>query len=353
MNRAALAFERPADRQATRPPEERGVARDDVRLMVTTPAGHQHARFGDLPAFLDPGTLLVVNRSATLPASLPAEGAIGRFRLNLATRYGAGVWLAEPRRGPADPGPLPLRPGDDIRAAGLAGRVIAPYPALPRLLFVRFEGDVHRAMARAGSPIRYGYIEPPIPPLDAYQTMFADTPGSAEMPSAARPFTPRVVAALRASGVQLASVVLHTGVSSLEVETDNIDDHPLQPEPFVVPRETAAAVNAARLEGRAVIAVGTTVVRAIESARAAGHGQGTSGQPELRATAGFTRRFIRPGHGARIVDGLLTGFHDPHASHLALLFALAHPDLVHHAYAEAVRREYLWHEFGDSHLIVG
>lgn len=347
MSRSALAFERPPEAHATRPPEARGVGRDGVRLLVTTESGHEHARFRDLPSFLPPGALLVVNRSATLPASLPATVAAAdrasAFRLNLSTRYGGGVWLAEPRRSHAEPGPLPLFPGDALRVAGLAARVLAPHPGIPRLAFVRIGGDLARAMAAAGEPIRYGYLEPPFPPLAAYQTMFARFPGSAEMPSAARPFTPRVVASLRARGVRIAWVVLHTGVSSLEVETDRLEDHPLFAEPFAVPRTAAAAVNAARRDGRPVIAVGTTVVRALESA--------WDGRA-VRPIRGFTRRFIRPGHAARVATGLLTGLHDPHASHLAMLHALADPALVRDAYGEAVREGYLWHEFGDSHLIM-
>jgi S-adenosylmethionine:tRNA ribosyltransferase-isomerase len=365
VSRSTLAFERPPEAIATRPPEDRGVGRDGVRLLVTTASGHEHARFRDLPSFLPRGTLLVVNRSATLPASLPATvaGATGApeatsgltagrtdgshlpgaFRLNLSTHYGGGVWLAEPRFSHAEPGPLPLFPGDGLRVAGLPARVLAPHPDIPRLVFVRIEGDLARAMAAAGEPIRYGYLEPPFPPLAAYQTLFARFPGSAEMPSAARPFTTRLVASLRARGVRIAWVVLHTGVSSLEVETDRLEDHPLYAEPFSVPRAAAAALNAARREGRPVIAVGTTVVRALESA--------WDGRA-VRPIRGFTRRFVRPGHAARVVTGLLTGLHDPRASHLAMLHALVDPALVRDAYGEAVREGYLWHEFGDSHLIM-
>jgi S-adenosylmethionine:tRNA ribosyltransferase-isomerase len=343
MNRHELVFERPPDRQAARPPEDRGVGRDGVRLLVSTPEGHEHARFPELPRFLAPGTVLVVNRSATLPASLPAEGPLGPFRLNLSTRYGDGVWLAEPRWSAARPGPLPLQAGEAIRVAGLPARPVAPYPGLPRLWFVRIEGDVRAALARTGEPVRYGYLEPPFPPLAAYQTVFSDLPGSAEMPSAARPFTARVIDELRAQGVRLVPVVLHTGVSSLEVEADEVEDQVLYPEPFAVPAETAEAVNAAREQGRPVIAVGTTVVRALESA--------WDGE-RVRPAAGFTRRFVHPGRPARTVDGLVTGLHDPLASHLAMLFAVADPETIRAAYAEAVREGYLWHEFGDSHLIL-
>lgn len=340
MNLAELDFSRPAALQATAPPEARGLERDEVRLLVSGPGGHRHARFHDLADFLNPGDLLVYNDSATLPASLPAEGSVGPFILNLSTHYGKGLWLAEPRWSQSEPGPLPLRAGESIEAAGLRARLLGPYPGLPRLSFVHFEGDVTAAMERYGEPIRYGYVSEPYP-LAAYQTVFAGAPGSAEMPSAARPFTPRVLTRLRLKGVFLAAITLHTGVSSLELEA-RVEAQTLYPEPFEVSPATAKAVNAAKREGRRVIAIGTTVVRALESAW---NGQAVSPK------AGFTRRYIHPGQGVNTVDGLITGFHDPRASHLAMLYALAGKPLIQEAYTEALKGGYLWHEFGDSHFI--
>ena len=342
MKRQELMFPRPPELQASAPPEMRGMARDEARLMISTSSGHTHTRFRHLADFLRSGDLLVVNRSATLPASLPASGAPGAFILNLSTSFGRGLWIAEPRWDSASPGPLPLQAGTSIRAAGLDARLIAPYPGLPRLWFVQFQGDVKRAMRQHGKPIRYGYVERDYP-LDAYQTMFATVPGSAEMPSAAQPFTPRVVAALRAKGVQIAGIVLHTGVSSLEVEAEHIEDHTLYPEPFQVPLATAQAVNDTRQERRRVIAVGTTVVRALESA--------WDGS-QVRPMTAFTRLYVQPARGAHVVNGLITGLHDPVTSHLAMLYTLASQELIRSAYAEAVEQQYLWHEFGDSHLIL-
>jgi S-adenosylmethionine:tRNA ribosyltransferase-isomerase len=345
MKRAALVFDRPDELQASAPPSERGIQRDEVRLLVSSGAGHTHAPFCQLAHFLQPDDLIVVNQSATLAASLPAHSAQDAFILNLSTDYGRNLWLAEPRWSPSQPGPLPLSSGDVVTVANLSARLIAPYPRLPRLWFVAFDGqgdDVMRAMRRHGQPIRYGYVETPYP-LSTYQTLFSTVPGSAEMPSAAHPFTPRVLAALKRKGVQVASIVLHTGVSSLEVEVDDVEDHPLYPEPFTVPITTARAVNAARRAGRRVIAVGTTVVRALETA--------WDGE-KVRPATGFTRVYVHPQRGVYAVDGLLTGLHDPVTSHLAMLYAIAGESLVRSAYAEAVRCRYLWHEFGDSHLIL-
>jgi S-adenosylmethionine:tRNA ribosyltransferase-isomerase len=347
MKRESLLFDRPAELVATRPAEADGRPRDEGRLLVSRSglqAAHTHACFRDLAAFLEPGDLLVVNRSATLPASLPAQRENDEpFLLNLSTHYGGDLWLAEPRFSPAQPGPLPgLPPGLVIRVAGEDARLVAPYPGLPRLWFVQFGGDAAALMARAGRPIRYGYVDDAYD-LSAYQTLFAAYPGSAEMPSAAYPFTRRVVDDLKRRGVGIASIVLHTGVSSLEVEADEVERHPLYPEPYSVPGATAASVNATRRAGRRVIALGTTVVRALESA--------WDGR-EVRPSSGFSRLYVHPGRPPRVVNGLLTGLHDPSTSHLAMLYALAGPEMIRSAYAEAVREGYRWHEFGDSHLIL-
>jgi S-adenosylmethionine:tRNA ribosyltransferase-isomerase len=342
MKRHDLIFDRPAELAATAPAEARGISRDEARLLVSSPNGHTHAHFFDLPQFLNPGDVLVVNQSATLAASLPAYGSVGDFILNVATNYGGGLWLAEPRWSSSEPGPLPLRSGEIIHAGGVECRLISTFPGLPRLWFVQANGDLTTAMEQSGTPIRYGYINQ-AHPLSVYQTIFSTVPGSAEMPSAAYPFTRRVVDDLRVKGVELAGIVLHTGVSSLEVETEIVEDHPLYAEPFRVPRQTAQIVNRALSEGRRVIAVGTTVVRALETAW---DGAG------VRPMEGFTRIYIHPQRGVNVVNGLITGLHDPVTSHLAMLYAIAGQETIRSAYDEAARESYHWHEFGDSHLIL-
>ncbi len=346
MKREELVFSRPLELQATAPAEARGVPRDQARLMVSTssPSGehHQHAHFFDLARFLNPGDLLVVNDSGTLAASLPARSQDECFIVNFATDFGNGTWLVEPRWSTSQPGPLPLRPGEQIEVAGMSVRLIATYPGLPRLWFAQVNGDVRKAMDQVGQPIRYGYVEQDYP-LATYQTVFAQHPGSAEMPSAAYPFTERAVSDLRARGIQIAAITLHTGVSSLEVETEVVEEHPLYPEPFTVSEAAARAVNAAKREGRRVVATGTTVVRALESAWN-GH--------EVEPRHAFTRLYVHPGRGVNVIDGLITGLHDPVTSHLAMLYTIAGQDLIRSAYTEAVGQRYLWHEFGDSHLIL-
>ena len=333
----AVADGRPGP-SAIAPPEARGIARDGVRLLVSRDRGHEHAVFRDLPSLLPPGALLVVNRSATLPASLPATARFGSFVLNLSTRYGERLWLAEPRWTAAVEGPVPIAVGEGFEAAGCPARLVAPFPGVPRLAFVAFEGSIERAMAEEGEPIRYDHVSPPYPPLAAYQTVFSEVPGSAEMPSAGRPFTPGVLAGLRRRGIRTMPVELHAGVSTLEG-----GEAGLVPGAVVVPPETAAAVNRARAAGEAVIAVGTTVVRALETAWDGSR---------VQAIEGFTRRFVHAGRRVRSVDGLITGFHEPTASHIAMLEAVGGAALVRDAYRAAGRGGYLWHEFGDSHLIL-
>lgn len=326
--------------EADRIPEDRGLARDAVRLMVSDRAGDRDARFRDLPDLLRPGDLLVVNESATLPASLPARGRPGDFLVNLSTRYGPDLWLAESRWSASRPGPVPLARGERITVGGVGARWVAAFPGTPRLAFLHTESDLGAAMERVGRPIRYAYLAHDYP-LDAYQTVFARVPGSAEMPSAGRPFSRPLVDRLLTSGIRIATVVLHTGVSSLEIDPEQPDLLPSYPEPFRVPSSTADAIRAARARGGRVIAVGTTVVRALESA--------LDGD-EVHATEGFTRLVVTPERPTRVVDGLLTGFHDARSTHLELLAAVAGAGPLRRSYARAVEQGYLWHEFGDSQL---
>ncbi|HEX7005143.1 MAG TPA: S-adenosylmethionine:tRNA ribosyltransferase-isomerase [Trueperaceae bacterium] len=331
---------REAPRLATKTPEERGLTRDGVRLLVSGASGHHHALFSDLPDQLETGDLLIVNRSATLPASLPAVGRLGSFRLNLCTRFGDKLWLAEPRWSRARPGPLPLADGELVEAGGAGATILSTYPGIPRLRFVDFQGDWQEAVGRQGSPIRYGYLSEE-PDLGAYQTIFGDRPGSAEMPSAGRPFTARTLEALERRGVELVRVTLHTGVSSLEAA--DFHDTELFPERFEVDSEAALRLNRAASGAGRIIAIGTTTVRALVSAWDGAR---------FRAARGLTRAYVRRGRSLPPIAGLLTGFHEPNSTHLDMLEAVAGPDLLESGYREALRMGYLWHEFGDVHLLL-
>jgi len=290
---------------------------------------------------LHPGDLLVVNESATLRASLPARAPWGDFLLNLSTHYGSGLWLSEPRWATDRPGPLPLEMGMVLDVGGISCEVVAPFPGIPRLVFLQADRDLDRAMERVGRPIRYGYAAREFP-LEAYQTEFSRIPGSVEMPSAGRPFTAPLLDRLRGDGVEMARVLLHAGVSSLEYGDAGPTHAPVFPEPFEVPPATVDAIRRARARCGRVIAVGTTVVRALESAVHRG---------EVHPTRGFTRLYLGPERPVRTVDGLLTGFHDARSTHLAMLAAFVGPSRLRRAYAVAADQGYLWHEFGDSHLL--
>ena len=344
---AAPAFELSAALEAHEPPEARGLARDEVRLLVASRRDGAiiHATFRDLPRFLRAGDLLVVNTSATLPAAVPARlDDRSSVELRFATAA-PGLpdgrwWVVELRSGDRI---APFRggaPGEHLTLAGNGDlELVAPYAAGSRLWLAHFDPHepLHRYLARHGRPIRYGYVPRPWP-IEAYQTAFALHPGSAEMPSAGRPFTDELVGELVSRGVLFAPLTLHTGVSSPERH------EPPYPERYDVPVETARLVNTAREWGGRVIAVGTTAARALE----------TVAQPNGAAEAGegWTNLVITAERGLRTADGLITGWHEPQASHLMLLEAAAGEELLALSYDEALEHGYLWHEFGDSQLIL-
>ena len=331
---SALAFELPAALEAREPPEARGLRRDEVRLMVSRRGDQtvEHARFENLPDFLRPGDLLVINTSATLPAAVTARHNDGsELKVHFSTRQAPGWWVVEVR------GTDRLPDGERLELAGGAElEIVAPYASGARLRLARADVDAGY-LARHGEPIRYDYV-PERWSLDAYQTAYATAPGSAEMPSAGRPFTPELITRLTAAGVLFAPLTLHTGVSSPER-----GERPYA-EPYEVPPATARLVNAVRIWGGRVIAVGTTVVRVLE----------TTAEPDgrVRSGAGWTNLIVTPERGAVAVDGLITGWHEPEASHFAMLEAVAGAELLERSYAAALEQGYLWHEFGDSQLIL-
>jgi S-adenosylmethionine:tRNA ribosyltransferase-isomerase len=341
-----LEFTLPPSLEAHEPPEARGLRRDQVRLLVGRRAGGAitvaNRRFGDLPELLRAGDVLVVNTSATMPAALDLPDGLV---LHVSTEQPDGSWVVELRE-PAGGGGKATRPhrgglpGTVYRlAAGasvtlrhrytsrfwLAELDVSPYPSVPAYL------------RRHGRPIRYAYV-PREWPISAYQTVFGTELGSAEMPSASRPFTNQVVNRLLRRGVRLAPILLHTGVASAEA------DEPPCPERFSVSASTANLVNDARAAGGRIVAVGTTAVRALESA--------ATSNGVVHSLAGWTDLVVTPTRGVYAVDGLITGLHEPRASHLLMLEAIAGAELLGACYAEAVRQRYLWHEFGDSNLLL-
>jgi len=342
---SGVRFHPAEESTAAAPPEVRGSSRDDVRLLVARPDGLSHQRFADLADQLEPGDLVVVNDSATVNAEIDAVRGGLPIVLHAATRLDDDTWVVELRTAPDAGRPvLDAVAGETIGVGELPVTLLAPYPVEEssptgsgnRLWRARVEGDLRALLDRHGRPIAYGYLDRRYP-LSSYQSVFSRRPGSAEMASAGRPFTDALVTRLVTRGVAVAPITLHTGVSSQEA-----GEGP-QPEWFHVPATTARLVEHTRANGGRVVATGTTVTRALESAVVDGR---------ARESWGWTERVVTPAHPAVVVNGLITGWHDAEASHLLLVEAIAGTDLAQAAYDGAIAGGYRWHEFGDSALFL-
>jgi S-adenosylmethionine:tRNA ribosyltransferase-isomerase len=337
---AALDFELPAALEAHEPAEARGLARDQVRLLVGRALTGEitHHRFRDLPDILDPGDVLVVNTSGTLPAALDVLD--GDLVVHFSTELPDGHWVVELRRrvaGATEPYPDGVA-GTRLSVSGGATVTLGRPYTRGRLWVVALDvPDVPAYLMAHGRPIRYSYVDRDWP-LATYRSVFATAPGSAEMPSASRPFTESLVTRMVSRGIVFAPITLHTGVASPEAH-----EKPY-PERFAVPGATARLVNEARAAGRRVVAVGTTAVRAIESA--------VDASGRVRAAGGWTSLVVTPDVGVRAVDGLITGFHEPRASHLDMLRAIVGEPTLSACYRVALGEGYLWHEFGDANLLL-
>lgn len=351
---SAIEFSLPPELEASAPPEARGLRRDQVRLMVSNYSTDQvrHDHFHHLDEYLSEGDVLVINTSRTRNSALAASRADGTaLELHLSTHLDEDLWTVEVRS-IEDTGKTKhledAREGEILSLPVMAKAILQrPYisdctddsePSKTLWLArVNFPRQVDDYLARYGFPIRYNYVKERWP-LSFYQTVYATESGSAEMPSAGRPFTSGLLKRLVSKGIRIAPLVLHTGVSNLETH------EPPYKEFYRVTSETAHMVNEGRASGRRIIAVGTTAIRALETV--------TNADGQTHAGEGWTCLVIMPQRGLRAVNALLTGMHEPEASHLAILESLAGLSHIKTAYAEALRNGYLWHEFGDLHLIV-
>lgn len=331
---ATLDFALPDALSAHEPPEARGLARDAVRMLVSRGEEVSHHHFTDLPGLLSPGDLVVVNNSATLPAAVRLD----RLAVHFSTAREDGTWLVELRRRTGN-ATEPYGGGEPHEWLPLPGHAMLRLIGreTPRLWRAALDREVEPYLRAYGVPIRYSYVDRDWP-IEDYQTVFSTVPGSAEMPSAGRPFSAKLVTALVARGVGIAPITLHTGVASPE------KDEPPYAERFEVTEPTARLVNLTRQAGGRVIAVGTTVVRALETAAVA--------DGVVAAARGWTSHIVTPDAGVRAVSGLITGLHEPRSSHLMMLTAIAGSPALTRSYEEALRAGYLWHEFGDTHLIL-
>jgi len=351
---STIEFSLPSELEASAPPEARGLRRDQVRLMVSNySTDHvEHTRFYNLHKFLDEGDVIVINTSRTRNSALLATRADGTLlELHLSIHFDDDLWTVEVRSmdeagktkhfEDAHPGETLGLPGS--ATAILQGPYISDCNANSKpsetlwLARVKFPEDVDEYLRRHGFPIRYNYVKERWP-LSFYQTVYATEPGSAEMPSAGRPFTSRLLKRLESKGIKIAPLILHTGVSNIETH------EPPYKEFYRVTPETARMVNEARAAGKRIVAVGTTAIRALESV--------TNGEGMTHAGEGWTCLVVTPQRALRAVNALLTGMHEPEATHLAMLEALTGMSHIKVAYDEALRKGYLWHEFGDLHLIL-
>ncbi len=343
-----LDFALPPALEAGLPPEARGLRRDQVRMMVSYRHNQEvlHSRFDRLPDYLTAGDVLVINTSGTLNAALRIQRADGSdMELHLSTHLRANRWVVEVRQ-LAEKGAEPFLAAKSGETLSLPGGgeaiLLAPYPgSLPRRrlwianLVLPLLTEAY--LEKYGFPIRYKYVRD-VWPTEYYQNVYAVEPGSAEMPSAGRAFSAELITRLTARGILFAPLVLHTGVASLE------DDERPYEEYYRVPAASARLINMARSAGGRVLAVGTTVVRALQTA--------ANPDGSVRAVEGWTNLVVTPGTGLHSIDGLLTGLHEPRSTHLSMLLALAGYEHVRRAYQQALENGYLWHEFGDLHLIL-
>lgn len=344
-----LDFTLPPELEATEPPEARGLSRDAVKLMVSYPADDRviHTHFHGIADYLNAGDVLVINTSGTLNAAFAARRADGKaFAVHLSTHLPSGEWVVEVRLPDGEATqPYPNAQCSEVYQLSGGGTVmlIEPY-SVPHNGKVRlWRANLKLPMTldsylqHYGNPIHYRYV-PQSWDNRYYQTVYVTEMGSAEMPSAGRAFTPEIITQLVAKGVLIVPILLHTGVSSME------EHEPPYAEYFRVPDVTAHTINMAHEYGGRVIAVGTTVVRSLETAADA--------KGFVHAGEGWTETIITPERGVKVVDGLLSGLHEPKATHLAMLEALASRLHLAKVYAEALDHHYLWHEFGDLHLIL-
>ncbi|KPL58195.1 S-adenosylmethionine:tRNA ribosyltransferase-isomerase [Rossellomorea vietnamensis] len=339
MNGPLNSFHIPSSLNATTPIELQGFERDDVRLMVLDRENGQceHTVFKNLPDFLNEGDVLVFNNSRTLPASLKGKQGNRNVFLRLSRKRGDNTWDA-------------LILGDFHQAGepinfpgGVSGHIKGQGSESP-LLQVEFNkggSELMDFIFKYGEPIRYEYTKEPWP-LDYYQNVYGSVPGSVEMASAGRAFTWRLLQALKEKGVGIVFIQLHAGLSYYGNDRWPMPEH--HPEDYQVSSEAVKEIRHAKDRGKRVIAVGTTVVRTLETVMTQYGG--------LQPAEGVTNLYISRDTPLQIVDGLITGLHEPEASHLDLLKAFMSEDKLRHAYQTALEKNYKWHEFGDMNVIL-
>ncbi|ARI77401.1 S-adenosylmethionine:tRNA ribosyltransferase-isomerase [Halobacillus mangrovi] len=337
MNEISTAFQIPNHLNAHIPAEQRGLRRDQVKMMVVgIDRKPVHSRFDLLDQFLNSGDVLVLNKSRTIPPVLRGSQGNNPIEIRLSRKLSTNQWEALVLgRVINRKQPIYFPDGVTARIAGMGSE-----RPLVSLTFSETGSSLFSFIYDYGDPIRYEYIDYPWP-LDTYQTVYGSVPGSAEMPSAGRAFTWKMIKHLKAKGIKIAFLHLHTGLSYYE--DDRWPDPKNHPEPYHVPLETVKIIQQAKAARKRIIAVGTTVVRALETS--------VNEEGNLYESEGNTSLYVDQHYKHAVVDGLLTGFHEPEASHLDMLSSFLPANELLKAYEEALQNNYLWHEFGDMNLL--
>jgi len=339
MQTNTQTFILPQELHAAVPPERRGIRRDHVRMMAIDRITGKtvHDSFNHLADYLKPGDMIVLNNSRTIPAALRAtisgEPSCREIEVRLARCLSETSWEALVISTEVKVGDCLLF-SDELTAVVTERKLDSP---LVVLCFSVSGAALFQHFYSVGEPIRYEYIEKPWD-LHYYQNVYGNVPGSVEMVSAGRAFSWEMLFDLQKRGIQLSYLQLHTGLSYLDDNHHFIPED--NPERYDISKETFASIIEAKTSGGRVLAVGTTVVRALESAVATG------------IHSGWTSLYIDSSFPLKIVDGIITGFHETEASHLDMLTAFISPEKLFQAYGEAVREKYLWHEFGDINLLL-
>ncbi len=349
----SVDFILPSELEATQPPEARGLKRDEVKLMISYKSDNKiiHDKFYNLDNYLESGDLIVINTSKTMSSAIDVERHDGsKLRLHISTHLPSNLWVVELRNIEGNN----TKPFYDINIGEIlnfpqGGNLIIHSHYVYQLGDKKQESkrlwiaslnlpmNISEYLKKYGKPIRYSYVTNDWD-IDYYQTVYANNEGSAEMPSAGRAFSFELITKLVARGVKIAPLVLHTGVSSLES-----DELPYE-EFYDIPLETAKIINQTKKAKKKVIAAGTTVIRALETV--------IDYDENIHPGKGLTNILITPEKTIKSVNAMLTGLHEPRATHLSMLQGLVSLDHINKTYQEAIEKKYLWHEFGDLHLLL-
>jgi S-adenosylmethionine:tRNA ribosyltransferase-isomerase len=349
-------YQLPPERIAQNP----AVPRDSSRLLVVdSPTTHRHCIFRDLPDFLQPGDLLVLNNTRVIPARLKGHKSNGsRAEVLLMEERGHNCWLALVKPGKR------LKPGARIDFDPLDADAIPPGQGLSATVLEREEGTGGRYLqfdlpdGKSLIPLLaiYGHI--PLPPYiknsqalsEQYQTIYAQKQGAIAAPTAGLHFTDELLQRLQAKGIERAFVTLHVGVGTFRpVEVEDITTHRMHQEWIELPGETATKIRQTQEKGGRILAVGTTAVRSLEGAAAWAQ---QNNLPQIEAFCGHTDLFIYPGYQWQVVEGLITNFHLPYSSLLMLVSAMIGRQRLFNLYEEAIAQEYRFYSFGDAMLIL-